>query len=303
LRRKITPKTTSHSPLDISSKPATFPSMKSRPHCRLSSPSLAWICISGLLALSLRAVAAPPSLHPDVPVGIDNRQVAPQSLGTSTVAFTTSMEVLNDTAKLGAGDRVSFRIVEDRHEPITLVVTDSGEMEVPLIGRVKALDKTCKQLAYEIKPLFEKEYFQKATVIIGLDLVGTKSRGKVYLTGQVRAPGAIELMPGDPMTLSQAILRANGTADFADKRKVRLVRKKDGAPAATAEALKMEQPKKPGFFKSVGNMFRKEKTPPSDATETYIVDLVEILERGHLEKDPILKPGDLIFIPERLINF
>ena len=92
------------------------------------------------------------------------------------------MEVLNDTTKLGPGDRVSFRVLEDRHEPIALIVTDSGEMEVPLIGRVTARDKTCKQLAFEMKPLFEKEYFVKATVIIGLDLVGTKSRGKVYLT-------------------------------------------------------------------------------------------------------------------------
>lgn len=278
--------------------------MKSRPNCPPSPRSLARTCCGAILALSIHVLAAPPSLtRPDAPAGIDNRQPVPQSLGTSTVAFTTSMEVLNDTVKLGAGDRVSFRILEDRHEPITLVVTDSGEMEVPLIGRVTALDKTCKQLAYEIKPLFEKEYFVKATVIIGLDLVGTKSRGKVYLTGQVRAPGALELMPGDPMTVSQAILRANGLADFADKRKVRLVRKKDGTPVATAEVLKGTQPKKPGFFKRVGNVFSKEKEAPSDSTETYIVDLVDILEKGHLERDPVLKVGDLIFVPERLINF
>ena len=82
----------------------------------------------------------------------------------------------------------------------------------------------------EIKPLFEKEYFVKATVIVGLDLIGTKSRGKVYLTGQMRAPGVMELMPGEPVTISQAILRAGGLADFANKREIRLVRKKEGVP-------------------------------------------------------------------------
>jgi protein involved in polysaccharide export with SLBB domain len=108
--------------------------------------------------LGLEAVAAPPSAgRPEAPAGIENRAVTAPVLGTSTVAFTTSMDVLNDTTKLGAGDRISFRVVEDRREPITLVVTDSGEMEVPLIGRVKALDKTCKQLAYDIKPLLEKD--------------------------------------------------------------------------------------------------------------------------------------------------
>ena len=278
-------------------------SMNSRPSSSPAPLRFAWICCAALLALSFRAVALPPAGgRADSPAGIDNRPAGAQSLGTSTVAFTTSMEVLNDTTKLGAGDRVSFRVIEDRHEPITLVVTDSGEMEVPLIGRVKALDKTCKQLAYEIKPLFEKEYFVKATVIIGLDLVGTKSRGKVYLTGQVRAPGVMELMPGEPVTVSQAILRAQGLADFANKKEIRLVRKKEGMPEPKPGWEKIPR-KKPGFFVKVGNMFRKKKPDPNDSTETIIVDLVDILENGHLERDPVLKPGDLIVVPERLINF
>ena len=262
-----------------------------------------WLCCGALLVLSLRAAAAPLGAgRPETPPVIDNRQAPPQTLGTNSAAFTTSMEVLNDSTKLGAGDRVSLRIIEDRHEPYTLVVTDSGEMEIPLIGRVKAMDKTCKQLAYEIKPLFEKEYFVRATVIIGLDVVGTKSRGKVYLTGQIRAPGVLELMPGEPVTLSQAILRAGGLADFANKKEIRLVRKKEGVPEPKPGWEKTPR-KKSGFFEKVGGMFRKNKPDPNDSTETIIVDLVEILEKGHLERDPLLKPGDLIVVPERLINF
>ena len=136
---------------------------------------------------------------------------------------------------------------------------------------------------------------------MGLDVIGTKSRGKVYLTGQVRSPGVLELLPGDPMTVSQAILRANGVGDFADKRNVRLVRRKDGVPIATAEVLQKMQPKKKdGIFK---NIFGKKKEAPNEATDTFIVDLVDILEKGHLERDPVLKVGDLIYVPERLINY
>jgi polysaccharide export outer membrane protein len=193
--------------------------------------------------------------------------VAPIS-PTSTVAYTTSMAVLNDSAKLGPGDRVSFRVVEEKRDPIGLIVTDSGEMEVPLIGRVAAANKTCKQLAYEIKPVLEKEYFYQATVIIGLDMISTKSRGKVYLTGQVRTQGALELMPDEVMTVSKTILRAGGLADFAEKRKVKLVRRKaDGT------------------------------------SETTLVDLDLIIKKGQLDKDPVVQPGDLIVVPERLINF
>jgi polysaccharide export outer membrane protein len=209
------------------------------------------------------------------------------------------MEVLNDSVKLGAGDRVSFRVVEDRRPPIQLYVTDSGEMEVPLIGRVKALDKTCKQLAQEIKPLLEQDYFVRATVILGLDQLGAKSRGKVYITGQVRAPGVLELMPDDPLTVSRAILKAGSLADFADKKHVRLVRMRESSPEPQPY-FRRTRVKKPGFF---DGLVGKREEAPNESTETIIVDLVEILEKGHLEKDPVLKPGDLIVVPERLFNF
>jgi polysaccharide export outer membrane protein len=185
-----------------------------------------------------------------------------------TVAMTTSMEVLNDTVKLGVGDRVSFRVVEDRREPIALFVTDSGEMEIPYIGRVVAAKKTCKQLAREIKPLLEKEYFYRATVIIGLDLIGAKPRGKVYVTGQVRNQGALEIQPDEVLTVSKAILRAGGLADFANKKKIKLVRKQGN-----------QQP------------------------SITIVDLSAILEKGQIQKDPVLEPDDVLIVPERLINF
>lgn len=192
-------------------------------------------------------------------------------MGSGAVAQTTSMEVLNDTLILKGGDRVSFRIVEERREPMGLYITDSGEMEVPLIGRVKASGKTCKQLAYEIKPLLEREYFRRATVIIGLDMISPKSLGKVMVIGQIRAPGLYEIPAEEPLTLAKVILRAGGLADFADKKKVKILRTKEG--------------------------------DPNGPRQTVLYNLVEIIEKGHLERDPVLKPGDLIIIPERWFNF
>ena len=186
----------------------------------------------------------------------------------STVALTNTMEVLNDKTKLGNGDRLSYRVVEERKEPIPLFVTDSGEIEVPFIGRLSVAGKTCKQAAFAIKPLLEKEYFFKATVIIGLDTLSTRSRGKVYLMGQVKTQGSMDIPADETLTVSKVILRAGGLADFANRRKVKLVRKKG-----------------PG------------------QTETFVIDLVEILDKGHIEKDRDIEPDDLIIVPERLINF
>ncbi len=181
---------------------------------------------------------------------------------------TSSMDVLDSTRRLGAGDRLSYRVVEERRQPVALTVADSGEVEVPLIGRVHASGRTCKELAQSIKPLLEREYFYHATVIVGLDAISAKSRGRVYISGQVRQQGPIEIPPDERFTLSKAILKAGGFADFANHRKIKLVRKTAGGTG-----------------------------------QTTIVDLDAVTVRGELDKDPELQPDDTIIVPEKFVNF
>src|SRR6202049_1629205 len=110
---------------------------------------------------------------------------------TSTVMRTNSMEVLDDKKKLGSNDFVSFRVVEDRDdESQRLRVNDSGELEVPYIGLVPAQGKTCKELAFNIKSALEKEYYYHATVILAVDRVSDKSRGRIYVYGSGDSPRA-----------------------------------------------------------------------------------------------------------------
>ena len=79
--------------------------------------------------------------------------------------------------------------MQDREEAKQLMITESGELDVPYLGRVQAASKTCKQLALELKENLEKDLYYHATVIIKVDAL-SQNRGKVYLVGQVRAPGA-----------------------------------------------------------------------------------------------------------------
>lgn len=227
--------------------------------------SLRFGVLSALAAATVLSSIAQEPFKPAEPGSLFQRQ---ENLSaSSTVAYTNSMEVLDDRRTLGVGDRLSFRVVEDRKPPVELVVTDSGEMEVPLIGRVQAAGKTCKQLAHDIKALLEKDYFHTCNVIIGLDSASTKSRGKVYLMGQVRTQGPMDIPVDEKFTVSKAVLRAGGLGDFANKKKVRVVRQRDGQ------------------------------------TETIYVDLAQVLDRGRVEKDVELEPNDLVVVPERLINF
>lgn len=75
-----------------------------------------------------------------------------------------------------------FRIVEDRDPSRTLVVLNTGEINFPYIGRVKAVGKTCRELASTIKPLLETDNYHQATIILGLD-TQMRVRSKAYLFG------------------------------------------------------------------------------------------------------------------------
>jgi polysaccharide export outer membrane protein len=174
------------------------------------------------------------------------------------------MSVLDDKKRLGSNDFVSFRVVEDRdNDSQRLRVNDNGELEVPYVGLVPAQGRTCKELAYTIKGLLEKEYYYHATVILAVDRVSEKSRGRIYVYGSVKSQGPQEIPPDENYTVSKAVIRAGGFGDFANKRKVKVTRKNG---------------------------------------KEFNVDLKRVIEEGHTEEDLALVPDDQIYVPQRLIN-
>jgi protein involved in polysaccharide export with SLBB domain len=223
-------------------------------------------CSLSIFALlpELPALAQDSSPLPTIPRAT---AVDPSEVGTasSTVMRTNSMTVLDDKKRLGTDDFVSFRVVEDRdNQSQRLRVNDNGELEVPYIGLVPAQGKTCRELAYNIKNALEKEYYYHATVILAVDRVSEKSRGKVYVYGAVKDQGPQEIPTGETYTVSKAVIRAGGFGDFADKRKVKVTRKEG---------------------------------------KDFVVDLKRVIEQGHTEDDVVLRPDDQIYVPQRLVNF
>jgi polysaccharide biosynthesis/export protein len=220
------------------------------------------------------AVPATPLLTSNAPPSATSA-VSQTATNLLAAASTNSMDSLDDKHKLAIGDKLSFRIQEDLDdpreplEPKPLFVTDSGDIEIPYIGRIPAENKTCQQLARELKAALEKEYYYQATVVLAVDFM-TKSRGRVYLVGPVRVPGPQEIPSDEVLTLSKAILRAGGFNDYADRRNVKVTRKTSAADG--------------------------EK-------KTFSVDVGDIFDKGRTELDLALEPGDLILVPERLIRF
>src|SRR5258706_1932105 len=216
-----------------------------------------------------RSVAAEPARAQSDP----GTKSTPWSLATRinniTAGVTNAMDALDEKHRLAIRDRLSFRIVEDEEDPKPLFVTDPGDLELPYLGRFPAEGRSCKELARAVKTELEKEYYYQATVIVAVDLMA-KSRGKVYLVGPVRAPGPQEIPSDEILTLSKAILRAGGFSDFADRRNVRVTRKREGS---------------------------------ASEDRTYNINVAEILDQGKRAADLPLEPGDLVYVPEKLIRF
>jgi len=174
---------------------------------------------------------------------------------------------------LEPGEIISFQILEDKKPPISLVVTDSGEVHVPILGRVDASGKTCQELAASLKALFEKDYFYRATVIVGLDTMNKPDKmvkviGHVLIWGEVHSQGSIDLLAGHPLTISEAILRVGGVTENADKKKVKIIRS-DG----------------------------------HGSTRMIEVNVFDIMEKGKTEKNITVEPNDYIIVLPRLIRF
>jgi protein involved in polysaccharide export with SLBB domain len=187
--------------------------------------------------------------------------------GQTTSGPITSIDQLDNQTSIQIGDQLTFRILEDEDPATLLTVSDSGQVQVPYVGSVMAMNRTPRDLAYQIKRALESNLYKKATVMISVERRTVRSPGRIYLTGEIARPGPLELRANESLTLAQAILESGGFSDFANKRKVKLVR---------ASAPK---------------------------TEIKVIDVAAIVTQGRADLDVALKPGDVIVVPARFFNW
>ena len=172
---------------------------------------------------------------------------------------------------LRPGDRLRFSVREDSNLAAELVVGSDGNIELPLLGQIAAAGKTLAQVSRETCRALEAEYLVTATVRLSLLDRPEKStkRGRIYLAGRMRKIGSVEIDLSETNTLGRVILANGGLSEFADGRRVRVIR----------------------------------RTPGADALQTLIVDLDEILQKGRIDKDLALQDGDFVIADAKLVNW
>lgn len=189
-----------------------------------------------------------------------------------TNTSTNPMDALDDSYRLAIGDTVNFQVLEDKEDSDNsgdaqaIIVTDSGDVEIPYIGRFPAVGKTCQEMAQQLKVELEKKYYYRATVIISVKSM--TSKGVIYVMGGVRTPGPLELPRDDVLTVSKAILRAGGFDDFADEKHVQVTRRGENG-----------------------------------TNDVFTVNVSAVLDKSKLDQDRRTEPGDLIYVPEKTFRY
>ena len=164
--------------------------------------------------------------------------------------------------RIGVEDRVQVTVWRNPELSVIAPVRPDGKISVPLIGDVEAGGRTPGEVAENIKRQLSSYIRDPNVVIIITELRSHEFLSRVRVTGAVRTPRSMPYRQG--MTILDAVLEAGGVNDFASPNRAKLYRK------------------------------------AKDKTETFDIELGNILIKGRLETNLYLRPGDVITVPERL---
>ena len=164
--------------------------------------------------------------------------------------------------RIGADDRVQVSVWRNPELSVTAPVRPDGKISLPLIGDVEAGGRTPGEVAENIKRQLSTYIRDPNVAVIITELRSHEFLSRVRVTGAVRAPKSIPYRQG--MTVLDVVLEAGGANDFASPNRTKLYRK------------------------------------GKDKTEVFEIELGDILNKGRLETNLFLRPGDVITVPERL---
>jgi polysaccharide export outer membrane protein len=157
----------------------------------------------------------------------------------------------SDTYKVGPADVLAVNVWGEDKFSGKFTVHQDGNITIPLLGDIEAGEKTPVEIEAAIGKQLTK-YVVKPRVTVTVDEVLSK---KYFLNGMVSHPGEYPLAV--PTTILDAISRAGGLQDFANEKRIYILR---------------GDKKLPFNYKEIKN-------------------------GKHLEQNIKLEPGDHIFVP------
>ena len=140
---------------------------------------------------------------------------------------------------VGAQDRLSITVFGETDLTKVVTVDGDGTFDFPLIGRVKALGLTARAIEHDITARLKAGFLVSPQVTIEVEAYRSQV---VYVTGQVRTPGAVPLT--GVMSVMEALARAGsplpdaGPFIFINRRSA--ASSQNGSPSLP-ETVRMEE--------------------------------------------------------------
>jgi polysaccharide export outer membrane protein len=126
-----------------------------------------------------------------------------------------------DPVTLAPGDSLKISFPGAPEYNSTQKITIDGNISLPFVGEVHAAGKRIGQLQSNLSGMYEHQ-LQNSDVVVTLESAGTS----IIISGGVRSPGKFNV--DRPVTLLEAIFLAGGFNEFANRKKVRVIRVADG---------------------------------------------------------------------------
>ena len=157
---------------------------------------------------------------------------------------------------IGPDDVLQVLFWREKDNSAEVVVRPDGLISLPMLNDIHAGGLTPEQLRQKV--VAEAKRFFKDEPDVSVIVKAINSR-KVFITGQVAKPGAYPL--GGPMTVLEIIATAGGFGEWADQKKIAIMRVENGKPV------------------------------------TLKFNYKEVVAGKNLKQNVLLKPGDMIIVP------
>jgi polysaccharide export outer membrane protein len=199
-----------------------------------------------------------------VVVGCGGGQRGATKLTEQELAELRSNELVSDLVDvymIGVDDKLQITVWRNPDLSTDVPVRPDGRVSVPLIGDVQASGMTPEEVAEIIRQKLGKYIRDPQVTVVLTEVVSHQYLSRVRVTGAVRNQISIAYRQG--MTVLDAILDSGGVNEFADA----------------------------GFTTLYREMNGEVKSIP--------VYLDQILTNGALDTNYMLRPGDVLTVPER----
>ena len=181
---------------------------------------------------------------------------------SNTLGYRSITDVKREKYLIDSNDILNITVYDEPELSMKVGVSDDGMLSYPLIEDIEAKGLTTREVKEVLEQRLKDGYLKnpKVTVMLDIELMERYKEKEVFVLGEVNRSGAIPIL-GKYLSVREAVTKAGGFTKLAAPNRTRVIRIEEG----------------------------EEKT--------IMVNLSKV-KKGNKSLDIILKPGDVVVVPE-----